>query len=193
MRNAGEAISNLDQGRVAAAPGGLLRSGQPGRTCRRPRRARGRPSGAPPRPGNAAADGRRVQRALAAAELRPDRHGVRRRPAVRRQLPRLQHLSPRRQRRADADQLGRLPGRPGRRVDRRQSPADVGRAGPRAARLRLAGRHPGHQHRTLPRPAHLRHQRHHPPAPGRAGADLSRIAHPFGGQGARGRRPDPRL
>ena len=39
---------------------------------------------------------RRMERALAAAELRPDRHGVRRRPPVRRQLSRLQHLPPRR-------------------------------------------------------------------------------------------------
>ena len=92
-----------------------------------------------------------------------------------------------------AHQLGRLPGRAGRRVGGRQPPPDVGRAGPRPQRLRPAGRQPGHQRRALPRPAHLRHQRHRPPAPGRAGPDLPRIAHPFGGQGPRGRRPHPGL
>ena len=77
-----------------------------------------------------------------------------------------------------AGQLGGLPRRPGRRFGGRQSAADVGRAGPRAARLRASGQCRGHQPRPLPRAAHLRHFRHHATAPGRPGPDLPRIAHP---------------
>ena len=189
---AGEAISNLVKIASLPRPAGFFDPTNP-EDLPPPKARKGVDQGRPAAPGDRYCRRGRVQRPIAAIELRPDRHGVRRRPPVRRQLPRLQHLSPRRQWRADADQLGRLPGRAGRRVGGRQFAADVGRAGPRAQRLRLAGRHAGHQRRALPRPAHLRHQRHRPPAPGRTGPDLPRIAHPFGGQGPRGRRPHPGL
>ena len=85
-----------------------------------------------------------------------------------------------------ADQLGHLPRRAGRSVDRRQPPDHVGRADPRPRRLRATRRAHGHQSGALPRHPHLRHLGPRPADPGRPGADLPRLAHPLGacpGQG----------
>ena len=55
--------------------------------------------------------------------------------------------------------LGRVPGRPGRRVRARQPALHVGRADARPDRLRHAGRAGAGQRRAVPRRPHLRHQR----------------------------------
>ena len=87
------------QARFAAPPGGLLRPRQP----RRPRAAQGQESRQARRRadcGRRQGQGRRLERTLAAVQLRQDRHGLLRRPPVRRQLSRLQRLPPRRRRHA---------------------------------------------------------------------------------------------
>jgi uncharacterized protein (DUF305 family) len=66
-------------------------------------------------------------------------------------------------RRADAAELGRVPGRPGRRVHRRRPADHVRRADPRPRRLRPAGRGGEGEPGALPGPAHLRHQGPAPP------------------------------
>jgi uncharacterized protein (DUF305 family) len=51
----------------------------------------------------------------------------------------------------------------------------------------------GRQPRTVPRPAHPRHQRPEPAGAGRRGPDLPRVAHPLGGVRARRGRQDHRV
>ena len=100
--NAGEAISQPRQARIAAAPGGLLRPRQPGRPAAA-QGAQGASRRAPRRaPATPAADGvefseRSPLLSFAQTDMAfdGDLH-------VRRQLPRLQRLSPRRRRPADA-------------------------------------------------------------------------------------------
>ena len=125
------------------------------------------------------------------AQLREHRPGVRRRPAVRRQLPRLQHLPRRSPRVAATGHLGRLPRGPGRRVGGRQPADHVRRADPRAARLRSAGGGGTGERPAFPRNPDLRHQRHADAAAGRGGADVPRIAYPY--RGGRSRRRGQRL
>ena len=127
-------------GRLAAQADGFLRSGQPGRTAapkpvdpKKPKPEKRKPGGD---------DDERVP----AAQLRQHRHGLFGRSAGGRQLSRLQPLSSCGRRKTAADQLGHLPGRTRRPVDRRQPHDHVCRTEPRPRRLRAAG----HQHDVSP-------------------------------------------
>ena len=103
------------------------------------------------------------------------RHGVPGRQSLRRQLQRLQHLRHLEPGGADADDLGRLPRRPGRPVGVQAPAVHVGRGDARQEGLHAD---PGGRcHDALPRCAHLRHQQRRGARAGRPGSDLPRLAY----------------
>ena len=115
---------------------------------------------------------------------------VQRQPALRRQLPRVQHLRRRERKNPRLARVGGVPRRPGRRVGARQSAVHVGGADPRPDRLRHAGRPGEGQRRAIPRRPHLRHHRRQEAEAGCRGADLPRIAHAHArGRSERQRQP----
>ena len=115
------------------------------------------------------------------AGLREFRSRVQRHAHGHGQLPWLQRLRHREREEPAAARVDRLPRRPGRRLDLRQPAVHVGRADARPHRLRHAGRGRHGEQGTLPRRAHLRHQRHQQAEAGGGGADLPRLAHPHAG------------
>ena len=180
------------------------RHGAQRRTRRRRRRGRGARSGSDgDDAGERGCDGRRARRgagrrgghagAARAAQLRQHRPRLRRRSPLRRQPPRLQHLSCRGSGVAAARELRRLPRRAGRRVGGRQPADHVGRADARAGRLRPAGRRRAGERGALPRRPRLRHRRPADAAAGGGRADLPRLAHPYRGHGPGRRRQHLRL
>ena len=125
-------------GRKPSEARGILRPESAGRfpdtTGADPRGRRGRPA-------HSSANTNERHSSAAAArsqqpELRELRSRVPQKPRLRRQLPRVQHLRHRERRKAAAARVGRVPGRPGRRVGSRQPAVHVGRADARPDRLR---------------------------------------------------------
>ena len=126
---------------------------------------------------------------LGRAELRQLGPRVQRQPPLRRQLQRLQHLRHQHPGEADAADLGRVPGRAGRRVGARQPAVHVGRADARPPRLRRRRRRGSRQQGPLPWRAHLRHLGHEDAEAGRGRADVPWLAHAHPGHRSEGLRP----
>ena len=109
-------------------------------------------------------------------QLRQLGHRLQRQVRVRGQLPRVQHLRPHEPGRADAEDVRRLPGRPGRHV-RRGATCSSCRSRRPAARSTAALTPAGDRGDAVPRRPHLRRQQHRGAGADRGGADVPRLAH----------------
>ena len=130
---------------------------------------------------------------LGRAELRQLGPRVQRQPPLRRQLQRLQHLRHQHPGEAGAADLGRVPGRAGRRVGARQPAVHVGRADARPPRLRRRRRRGSRQQGPLPWRAHLRHLGREDAEAGRGRADVPWLAHAHAGHRPQGSRQRVRV